>query len=882
MNFEQMLSYGDRFGYDMAFMFVNVVWQSALLYLATLVITYLLRYKKASVRHALWISMIAASALLPVLNGFIEHCETHRADVPLMPLYQQKALIVDYEPDGYESIVSAVTPTPSVEAEIKTAQTPSYVVSYPWAFLAVAYAAIFLYTFLRFGCGAYRERQWKRFGTVVTDYDVISLFKRAALRIGLKRPWTIIESDDLASPVTIGIAHPVIMIPTLWKRKLTVNEMYAAAVHELSHIKRRDSFFFAVVSVLRSAFFFNPFIWLAVQRIAAEAEHACDEAVVEHGSDPLEYTKMLVDLAKQFVRRNEMVGLTAGLLFRKSLFFRRVEMILHMRKSHIPGVSRFEQLLLAILMCSVTTAILYVPLGMVPDTSTASTSIPSQRQFHGEDMYLKLKQQYPGQISGIVRDEEGNPLSGAKVDVWHWFEGHEMVTEDDGRFLIEILPEDHPVELCVTKEGMSPIIIPRQETNVENMDIVMNDDTFIQCYVRDPDGKPLPNAEIVLGITEIKNVRRSFEYHVKTGKDGSFKQLFFPCESCDLLIWAPDIGYAAVHDTSINDKSEFNIDLKQGVDFIAHVANEAGEPASGFHIEYKAGYKGVSSDDGTLTIKNMEPGDYTFWICSDTHARWWSDTALKSYQKYHDKKDRSFQRNFDNLRFAVTDSTSHVDITVESAVTIRGKVFSPDGKPVAGATVSAAQTGTGNSLTGDTRYSSITNNNGSYEIKLPAGKDFRYNLIAHDGKYNEFRQWGNGITKPFITQSGDVIENVIINLTRPAAVSGIVRDVSGKPLANQWVRAHAMDKRGNRYYDPMVKTDENGRFVLDGIRPGETCILGTRKLIQDIETDLNLFTMVTLDSGDSISEIELVGMRDNELHDYINKINKKVVMNKKR
>ena len=34
-------------------------------------------------------------------------------------------------------------------------------------------------------------------------------------------------------------------------------------------------------------------------------------------------------------------------------------------------------------------------------------------------------------------------------------------------------------------------------------------------------------------------------------------------------------------------------------------------------------------------------------------------------------------------------------------------------------------------------------------------------------------------------------------------------------------RAHAVDKLGNRYYDPTTKTNEDGTFEVTHIRPGE-------------------------------------------------------------
>ncbi len=161
-----------------------------------------------------------------------------------------------------------------------------------------------------------------------------------------------------------------------------------------------------------------------------------------------------------------------------------------------------------------------------------------------------------------------------------------------------------------------------------------------------------------------------------------------------------------------------------------------------------------------------------------------------------------------------------VTIYVEPGVSFSGQVTDPDGKPVEGATVAPAKTGSGNSLTGDTRYSVKTDADGRYQVVMPAGKQFPYNLIAHDGDYQQWRTWANGVTDPLETQPGEKHE-INIQLTRPAVVRGKVIADGGREVAGREVRAHAKDLRENRYYDPTVRTQADGSFELKFIRPGE-------------------------------------------------------------
>ena len=132
-----------------------------------------------------------------------------------------------------------------------------------------------------------------------------------------------------------------------------------------------------------------------------------------------------------------------------------------------------------------------------------------------------------------------------------------------------------------------------------------------------------------------------------------------------------------------------------------------------------------------------------------------------------------------------------------------------------------AKTGSGNSLTGDTRYSVETESDGSYRVVMPAGNGFDYNLIAHDGTYSQWRNWANAVSEPLKTKPNGRVEDFDFTLNRPATVRGRVIADDGRAVGKRDVRAHAADLRGNRYYDPTVRVDEDGSFELKFIRPGK-------------------------------------------------------------
>ncbi|MEO6436644.1 MAG: carboxypeptidase-like regulatory domain-containing protein, partial [Tepidisphaeraceae bacterium] len=238
------------------------------------------------------------------------------------------------------------------------------------------------------------------------------------------------------------------------------------------------------------------------------------------------------------------------------------------------------------------------------------------------------------------------------------------------------------------------------------------------------------------------------------------------------------------------------------------------------------------------------------------YARWWSDDATQRWERKQVEPGK-FQRNFDHLTFQIERGIRPVTVEVEKAVTITGKVLDPDEKPVAGATVAPAKTGSGNSLTGDTRFSVTSKQDGTFTMTLPASGPTPYNLVVHDGKYQQWRTWANGVNEPFMAQPGETISDVTMRLTRPAVVRGRVVDAAGKPVADRDVRTHAADKRENRYYDPTTRTDQDGKFELKFVRGGEQYVQVAPFWLAAEEAPAGLWVKLTLKEGEMKEDVEL-------------------------
>jgi protocatechuate 3,4-dioxygenase beta subunit len=389
-----------------------------------------------------------------------------------------------------------------------------------------------------------------------------------------------------------------------------------------------------------------------------------------------------------------------------------------------------------------------------------------------------------------------------------------------------------------------------------------------------PDGNPVPRARIraVRGPFENPQVVIG-EVWTETGADaeGSYRMYLEPDEY-DIQVRVPSVGLARLQNTvaAKGDQRQLDIQLRLGPTFRARVLDsQTNEPVAGIRLSnwQQPGIEGVSAPDGMLTIENMTPGEFEFQVSAvgekqnelaGQYARWWSPDAILPHQRKTENDTSGIQRNFDDLAFNILGNTEPVRIFVEKAVSIRGRVIDPDGNPVAGATVAPARTGSGNSITGDTRYSVKTADDGTFHLRLPASGASNYNLVAHDGAYQQWRRWANGIGKVFQTTPGEELMGIGLQLTRPGIVRGKVVDADGKPVPKHRVRTHAADKLENRYYDPETRTNENGEFEFRFVRPGEHFVQADPFWLADENANSDTSKRITVEAGETVDGIVLI------------------------
>lgn len=121
----------------------------------------------------------------------------------------------------------------------------------------------------------------------------------SALNMGITQNVSIWLSTHVTTPLTYGFLKPVILFPIGLVNHLTVEEIEALLIHELSHIRAKDFVFNWILMYAEIFYFFNPFITQLCKRAKLERELHCDESVLQQQYPRLFYAETLLKTAQQ-------------------------------------------------------------------------------------------------------------------------------------------------------------------------------------------------------------------------------------------------------------------------------------------------------------------------------------------------------------------------------------------------------------------------------------------------------------------------------------------------------------------------------------------------------------------------------------------------------
>ncbi len=99
-------------------------------------------------------------------------------------------------------------------------------------------------------------------------------------------------------PGIFGVAKPILLWPEGISERLDDAQLDAIIAHELWHVRRRDNLAAVLHMVVEAMFWFHPLVWWVGARLLDERERACDEEVLESGSERQIYAESILKVCE--------------------------------------------------------------------------------------------------------------------------------------------------------------------------------------------------------------------------------------------------------------------------------------------------------------------------------------------------------------------------------------------------------------------------------------------------------------------------------------------------------------------------------------------------------------------------------------------------------
>lgn len=256
---------------------MNVAWKSTVVIAAAWLVALALRRTSAAARHLVWMAAFAAILALPVLSIALPALELPASWLPGMPaaVFSADAKPAAGEPAVRQGVLAAA---PHIQG------MTAFRIDWPsclmllWCAGALALLAQMTLAYFRI---AHQRR-------------VSPAFEPGC---DLPRGVAVLEAAEGSMPLTFGVLHPVIFLPS--EARDWPSERRAMVLrHELAHIERGDAAMHLAARAAVSLLWWNPLAWMAWREFLKEREKAADDLVLAGGARASDYAGHLLEIAR--------------------------------------------------------------------------------------------------------------------------------------------------------------------------------------------------------------------------------------------------------------------------------------------------------------------------------------------------------------------------------------------------------------------------------------------------------------------------------------------------------------------------------------------------------------------------------------------------------
>jgi protocatechuate 3,4-dioxygenase beta subunit len=459
------------------------------------------------------------------------------------------------------------------------------------------------------------------------------------------------------------------------------------------------------------------------------------------------------------------------------------------------------------------------------------------------------------ELAGRVVKPSGGSVQGLRIVAFEEPRGEEglfkldksfATTDESGEFVLKGLSAGRMV-VVVVPEGQ-PFAI-QDEVAVPGTDfveIVLTGDCFLEGRITNDDEEPIPEAEVYVvgfdrGNPSVGNAVADGDGRYRIDGLQSGPVQIFIVQAAGYGSYPDDLfkmmrGGRSSDLTLAPGANERNVTLSLG-GTVTGVVLEQGtdEPIEGARVSvlsasaFFGGSKGATTDaTGTFVITGLPKGPAILMAEKDGYFQPGVNTQsigmmiMGAMQRSTPQPDPGR-----GVQISVTDpgQTLERELKLAKGSTLRGKVVTPEGEPVAGAEVSLEAANSGGMFGGiaallGSAEPRLTGNDGTFEMPGPA-PGTRAAIVARS------QGWLEGRSEELSAAPGDVVEDLVVSLRQGATVEGVIRDARGKAVPGALVR-WTSDEEGRNEWEvrwalrraDAASSAEDGRFRVSGVEPG--------------------------------------------------------------
>lgn len=324
--------------------------QVGLLALAAALLLRLFRIREPRFLLVFWRSLLVASLALPLLQPW-----HHPASITAVAVIS-----------GADTVGFSAPPRAPAHWHFPDMQLVSNAIG-------IAILAGILLRFALLALGLLKLRRFRETSTPIADAaESAAILKQMRANVGATADFRL--SRDVESPVTFGLAKPVVLLP---ERFLATDARFQSAIacHELLHVRRRDWAHHLAEEIVRASFWFHPAIAWFISRVRLAREQLVDLEVLTLTSARKVYLEALLEFTGS---RTRMAAVPAPPFLAECQLVERVALMLkEVRMSRGRLIASFAGITCCLAL-AVVLAVWIFPLraAPLPAHSAPKTGIP--------------------------------------------------------------------------------------------------------------------------------------------------------------------------------------------------------------------------------------------------------------------------------------------------------------------------------------------------------------------------------------------------------------------------------------------------------------------------------------------------------------------------